>query len=50
MCFKLYKIAEKIRYEKIGSDKFKGIKKNLSNNFEIYKKPKKQLKIFLKNT
>ena len=33
--FKLYEIAEKIRYEKIGSDKFKGIKKNLSlNNFE----------------
>ena len=31
---KLYEIAEKIRYEKIGSDKFKGIKKNLS---EIYK-------------
>jgi len=32
---KLYEIAEKIRYEKIGSDKFIGIKKNLS---EIYKK------------
>ena len=31
---KLYEIAEKIRYEKIGSDKFKGIRKNLSNNFE----------------
>ena len=31
---RLYEIAEKIRYEKIGSDKFKGIKKNLS---EIYK-------------
>ena len=29
---KLYEIAEKIRYEKIGSDKFKGIKKNLSHN------------------
>ena len=31
---KLYEIAEKIRYEKIGSDKFKGIKKNLSHNTE----------------
>ena len=31
---KLYEIAEKIRYEKIGSDKFKGIKKNLSLNNE----------------
>ena len=31
---KLYEIAEKIRYEKIGSDKFKGIRKNLSNNIE----------------
>ncbi len=31
---KLYEIAEKIRYEKIGSDKFKGIKKNLSHNIE----------------
>ena len=31
---KLYEIAEKVRYEKIGSDKFKGIRKNLSNNFE----------------
>jgi len=29
---KLYEIAEKIRYEKIGCDKFKGIKKNLSQN------------------
>ena len=31
---KLYEIAEKIRYEKIGSDKFKGIRKNLSQNIE----------------
>ncbi len=29
---KLYEIAEKIRYEKIGCDKFGGIKKNLSQN------------------
>ena len=27
---KLYKIAEKVRYEKIGSDEFKGIKKNIN--------------------
>ena len=37
----LYKIAEKIRYEKIGSDEFRGIKKNLyedySNNRQISK-------------
>ena len=35
---KLYEIAEKIRYEKIGSDKFKGIKKNLSQNLKEKKK------------
>ncbi len=35
---KLYKIAEKIRYEKIGSEKFIGIKKNL---FYEYKENKK---------
>ncbi len=29
---KLYELAEKIRYEKIGSDRFKGIKKNLTQN------------------
>tara|TARA_A100001011_G_scaffold377660_1_gene441595 strand:+ start:4016 stop:5815 length:1800 start_codon:yes stop_codon:yes gene_type:complete len=31
---KMYQIAENIRVEKIGSDEFKGIKKNLSNFFE----------------
>jgi len=36
---KLYEIAEKIRYEKIGSDHFKGVKKNL---FENYKERDKQ--------
>ena len=30
IALKLYEIAEKIRYEKIGSDTFKGIKENLS--------------------
>ena len=35
---KLYKIAEKIRYEKIGSDEFKGIKKNISIAFNTRKK------------
>ena len=35
---KLYKIAEKIRYEKIGSDEFKGIEKNISNAFNTNKK------------
>ena len=40
MSKKLYKIAEKIRYEKIGSEKFLGIKKNL---FSEYKENKKNL-------
>ena len=35
---KLYKIAEKIRYEKIGSEEFKGIKKNISVAFNNYEK------------
>ncbi len=30
---KLYQIAEKIRYEKIGSDKFKGIKNNIQKYY-----------------
>ena len=30
---KLYSIAEKIRYEKIGSMKFKGVKKNINKNY-----------------
>ena len=38
MSRKLYKIAEKIRYEKIGSESFLGIKKNL---FSEYKNDKK---------
>ena len=38
MSKKLYKIAEKIRYEKIGSEKFLGVKKNL---FSEYKENKK---------
>tara|TARA_B100001123_G_C15333466_1_gene1031998 strand:+ start:71 stop:1864 length:1794 start_codon:yes stop_codon:yes gene_type:complete len=40
MAEKLYRIAEKIRYEKIGSDVFKGIKENLSKN---YKKNKENM-------
>ena len=35
---KLYTIAEKIRYEKIGSDVFKGIKDNLLNDYKKNKK------------
>ena len=38
MSRKLYKIAEKIRYEKIGSENFLGVKKNL---FSEYKNDKK---------
>ena len=31
---KLYEIAEKIRYEKVGSDKFKGVKKNIEKYYQ----------------
>jgi len=41
MAEELYEIAEKIRYEKIGSDTFKGIKENLAEN---YKENKKNIK------
>jgi cobaltochelatase CobT len=30
----IYNIAEKIRYEKIGSDQYKGIKSNLNNFYQ----------------
>ena len=38
MSKKLYKIAEKIRYEKIGSEKFLGVKKNLFSEYKDSKK------------
>ena len=38
MAEELYEIAEKIRYEKIGSDTFKGIKENLAENYKENKK------------
>ena len=38
----LYNIAEKIRYEKIGSDNLKGIKQNLKKNYEIRQKNKRK--------
>ncbi len=31
---KLYKIAEKIRYEKLGSDQFKGVKNNIQKYYK----------------
>ena len=31
---KLYKIAEKIRYEKLGSDQFKGVKNNIQKHYK----------------
>tara|TARA_Y100000741_G_scaffold346078_1_gene312100 strand:- start:65 stop:1873 length:1809 start_codon:yes stop_codon:yes gene_type:complete len=45
-CKSLYAIAEKIRYETLGSNMLKGIKKNLENNYkqEISLKKKDQLK------
>jgi cobaltochelatase CobT len=41
MAKNLYKIAEKIRYEKIGSNKLKGIKNNITQCFENKFKNKK---------
>ena len=38
---KLYAIAEKIRYEKIGSDKLKGVKNNITQCYENKFKNKK---------
>ena len=42
----LYDLSEKIRYEQIGSNNLKGIKKNLLNNYELKQKftKKNQLK------
>ena len=42
----LYNLSEKIRYEQIGSNNLKGIKKNLLNNYELKQKftEKNQLK------
>ena len=38
----LYDLAEKIRYEKIGSDLLKGIKKNIINNYNLKQKIKRK--------
>ena len=38
----LYNLSEKIRYEQIGSNNFKGIKKNLLNNYELKQKFRKK--------
>ncbi len=45
-CKSLYAVAEKIRYESLGSDMLKGIEKNLKDNYyqEINLKTKDQLK------
>tara|TARA_A100001011_G_scaffold400755_1_gene518408 strand:- start:6365 stop:8158 length:1794 start_codon:yes stop_codon:yes gene_type:complete len=40
---KLYEIAEKVRYEKLGSEEFKGVKNNL-DNFYAYKLNLKEFK------
>ena len=45
MAEELYEIAEKIRYEKIGSDTFKGIKENLAENYKEIKKNTKNEEI-----
>ena len=44
----LYAIAEKIRYEKIGSDKLKGVKNNIFSATKIDTKTKKLKKLGLK--
>ena len=46
---KLYEIAEKIRYEKIGSDKFKGVKKNLLKNIKDNKDQLSLVENFFEN-
>ena len=46
---KLYKIAEKIRYEKLGSDEFKGVEKNISTAFEIYLRNNRKKQSIIKN-
>ena len=46
---KLYKIAEKIRYEKIGSEEFKGVKKNISSVFNDLKKDSNNIEGLNKN-
>ena len=38
----LYNLSEKIRYEQIGSNNLKGIKKNLLNNYELKQKFRKK--------
>ena len=45
----LYSIAEKVRYEKIGSEKLKGIKNNISKYYEKKFKDKKIEEIKTKN-
>jgi len=49
MAKELYEIAEKIRYEKIGSDTFKGIKENLAENYKENKKNTKNEKNISEN-
>ena len=46
----LYAIAEKIRYEKIGSQKLKGVKNNITQCYENKFKDKKLKKLRLKQT
>ena len=46
---KLYKIAEKIRYEKIGSNEFRGIEKNISSAFNFFAKQDNNKNILNKN-
>tara|TARA_Y100000992_G_scaffold294408_1_gene254103 strand:- start:1254 stop:3047 length:1794 start_codon:yes stop_codon:yes gene_type:complete len=46
---RLYEIAEKVRYEKLGSEQFKGVKNNL-DNFYSYKLNLKEFKNKKENT
>ena len=39
----LYEVAEKIRYENIGSSYYKGVKENLNQYYKINSKQKKRL-------
>ena len=49
-CRSLYAIAEKIRYETLGCNMLKGIKKNLENNYNQVISKKKRINLKLKKT
>ena len=49
-CRSLYKIAEKVRYETLGSKMLKGVEKNLIENYNQIKSLKKKIRLNRKKT